>query len=70
MKKEFLNDWLFHYNPYTEIWSAFVREDMIDYFNGKKPSSLLQSSKHSTLVDIIIKGEGEIKKIKKVIINA
>ncbi len=67
MKKEFMNDWLFHYNPYTEVWSAFYRQDMVSYFNGEKPQSLLQSNKHATLLELISKGEGDPKKIKKLI---
>jgi len=67
MEKEFFNDWLFHYNPYSKIWSAFERQDLVPYFNGLNCKTLIQSSKHSTLVDIINKGEGKLAKIKKLI---
>jgi hypothetical protein len=67
MEKEFMNDWLFHYNPYTKIWSAFHRQDMVKYFNGEKTSTIIQSNKQSTLVEIITKSEGDLKKIKKFI---
>jgi hypothetical protein len=32
---EVLYNWLFHYNPYTQVWSAFRREDKEKYFNGE-----------------------------------
>lgn len=32
-----LYDYLFHYNPYTELWTAFKREDKENYFNGDNP---------------------------------
>lgn len=32
---EGIQDYLFHYNPYTGLWSGFKREDSKDYFNGK-----------------------------------
>ena len=63
---EQLYDWLFHYNPYIEHWAAFRREDSTDYFNGKL-LDVLVSKKHETLVEIIIKTEGDPKKIKKLI---
>jgi hypothetical protein len=31
---EHLQQWLFHYNPYTNIWSGFLRKHLQDYFNG------------------------------------
>lgn len=33
---EHFQDYLFHYNPYTEMWAAFKREHSNDYFNGVK----------------------------------
>jgi hypothetical protein len=31
-----LYNWLFHYNPYTEEWNAFHRDDAIAYWNNTK----------------------------------
>ena len=67
MEKEFMNDWLFHYNPYAKVWSAFHREDMVAYFNGAKPESLLQSSKQTTLLELLNKTAGDFRKVKKLI---
>ena len=29
-----LYDYLFHYNQFTDMWSAFTRDQMKAYFNG------------------------------------
>lgn len=60
---EELHNWLFHYNPYTKIWSAFKREDLVAYFNGEN-SKALQATKHSVLVELITLTGGDEKKIK------
>lgn len=61
-----LHDWLFHYNPYKKIWAAIKRDDVAKYFNGEL-ENILTSKKQSTLVDIILKTDGEENKIKKLI---
>lgn len=33
-RPEHFQDYLFHYNPYKEMWAAFKREHSNDYFNG------------------------------------
>jgi|LauGreDrversion4_2_1035121.scaffolds.fasta_scaffold01264_11 hypothetical protein len=64
--KNNLYDWLFHYNHIQNLWTAFKREDSIDYFNGKLVNKIT-SKKHSTLVDIILKTNGDKALIKKMI---
>ena len=34
-KSEHFQDFLFHYNPYRDLWFAFKREDSNGYFNGE-----------------------------------
>jgi hypothetical protein len=63
---EELHNWLFHYNPFTQSWSAFKREQMNDYFNGKLISKdLLRSKSQKTLEELIVSHEGDIKKINE-----
>lgn len=63
---EELHNWLFHYNPYTGLWSAFKREQVSDYFNGKLVTKdLLRSKSQKTLEELIITHEGDIKKINE-----
>ena len=52
---EKLYDYLFHYNPYEELWYAFKRKQYGDYFNGKK-SGLMKNKDFDELTgDILIK---------------
>lgn len=54
--KETMYDWLFHYNPYMEIWSAFKRENKEKYFNGElSEKEVIKSKKILDLVDYINK---------------
>ena len=49
-------DYLFHYNPHTELWSAFKREDKEAYFNGEKPrTEILKAKDIKTLMGFIKK---------------
>ena len=68
INKDSLYDWLFHYSPYTKSWTAFKRDDINKYFNGDL-ENLITSKKHSTLVEIIEKTEGDQTKIKKLLKN-
>ena len=34
-RPEHFHDYVFHYNPYTEMWSAFKRNEYTKYFNGE-----------------------------------
>lgn len=63
---EELQSWLFHYNPYEKIWSAFKREHSSDYFNGIYDNAL-RSKNHRTLEELIITYKGDIKKINKMV---
>lgn len=46
---EGFQDFLFHYNPYTELWAAFKREHSNDYFNGAKDNVVF----HPSIKDLV-----------------
>jgi hypothetical protein len=60
-----LHNWLFHYNPYTESWAAFKRDDLVPYFNGDM-TNVLKSKSQKTLEGLITYHNGDIKKINEV----
>lgn len=64
--KNNLYGWLFHYNYLTKTWAAFKREDVANYFNGNL-EDVLTSKKHSTLVEIITKTNGDKDLIRKML---
>jgi len=47
---EFLQGYMFHYNPYTETWAAFPRQYANDYFNGVDNKHII---KHKNVNDVI-----------------
>lgn len=51
-----VHNWMFHYNPYQKVWSAFKREDKEKYFNGELPKSdMLQSKDVNVLLEFLVK---------------
>jgi hypothetical protein len=63
--KESLYHWMFHYNHYTELWSAFQRKDCTQYFdNPTDPDLIVIKSKDvNTVVNILYKIGGDESKI-------
>ena len=60
-----LYEWVFHYNHYNELWSAFQRKDYVQYFNDPSDPSLIaiKSKEIGTLVGVIRKINGDPDKI-------
>lgn len=47
-------NYLFHYNSYTETWSAYHREDNDSYWNGTTPTKpILRSKNFAELVKLV-----------------
>jgi len=59
-KKEYLHEWLFHYNPYTKLWSGFKREYKNNYFNGVYDTNILSSNSMDKLLQLIREKECHI----------
>jgi hypothetical protein len=51
---EILQDWLFQYNPYTNIWNAFKREHSSEYWNDASSNNVLKSEDINVLLEMII----------------
>ena len=60
--KENLQNWVFTYNPYEDMWIGCKREDYSDLFNGG--NNVIKSQKINTLVELIKKYD-DVKTIKK-----
>ena len=57
-------NYVFHYNHINETWTAIPRDSYAEYWNDRKNKKFLRSSSIKTLIELIQKGEGFIKKIK------
>ena len=60
-----LYEWVFHYNHYNELWSAFQRKDYVHYFNDPSDPNLvvIKSKEIATLIGVIRKIKGDPDKI-------
>lgn len=67
MKK--LEGWVFVYNTYTNKWMASKRDNYYDLFSNISSDKVLKSNNINTLIEIIIKTQGEKTKIKKLLAN-
>ena len=48
-------NYLFHYNSITELWSAFPREQMVNYFNGIDNEKIIKMKNNKDLLTYINK---------------
>lgn len=62
-----LYDFVFHFNPYTGLWSAIHRDDYLQYWSDGSHTRVIRSKSVDTLQEIIIKTGGEISKIEKLL---
>lgn len=54
MKNEHLQQWVFHFNPYTNEWNAFLRIHYVPYFNGMVgDGDLLRASNMGELLKLV-----------------
>jgi len=54
---EQLYDYVFHYNPYEENWSAIPRDKYLDYWSKKNVEGVLKSKNYNTLIAVVLKGK-------------
>ena len=67
MENAILIDWVFHFNPYTKLWAAINRSNYSEYWNDSDSKNIIRSKEINTLVELIIKADGDIKKINKLV---
>lgn len=67
MSKEHLYDWIFHYNHYTEKWSACKRDFISELFSNRTSKNILSSSKIETLIELVSKTGGNHAAIDKLL---
>jgi hypothetical protein len=65
--QSYLYDWVFHYNPYSEMWAAVPREIYNEYFQNYNHSSIIRSSNINTLTELLHKSKGDTAIIEKIV---
>ena len=54
----YLQDWVFHFNSFTEQWAAIPRESYDQYWNDYKNTAVLRSKTLNTLLELLHKAKG------------
>jgi hypothetical protein len=62
----YLEDWVFHFNSFTEQWAAIPRGLYNEYWNDYKNPNILRSKSLDTLLELLHKSKGDTKLIEKI----
>lgn len=52
-------EWLFHFNPHTQLWNAIPRDLQNEYWNNHTLADVLRSKHLNTLLDMIHRTKGD-----------
>ena len=63
----YLEDWVFHFNSFTEQWAAIPRETYTEYWSNHKHPDVLKSKHLNTLLDLLHKTKGNKDFIEDII---
>lgn len=67
MNKQYLGDWVFHYNVFDDTWGAAKRENQQALFNDRNSDKVLKSKDIKVLIELIGKTNGDRQKINKLV---
>lgn len=56
-------NWVFHYNPYLNLWNAIPRHKYQEYWSNLTADEVLKSKDLNVLIEMINRGEDFIKSI-------
>lgn len=70
MEQEYLQDWVFHFNIFTQKWAAIPRELYQQYWSNHGIDGVIRSSSLSTLLDILHKTKGDEGQIQLLLTNS
>ena len=65
VKDEFMHDWTFHFNPYTELWNAIPRNLYNAYWSNYEIKGILRSKDINTLLYLLHRAKGDIDAVHK-----
>ena len=67
MDNQSLYDWVFRFNSMDNSWYAVNREHYNDLYSDLQSKNILKSSSIKTLIEIINKTDGDVKKINSLL---
>jgi len=63
----FMFNWVFHYNPFTELWVAIHRDDYNQYWSKQDCKRCLKSKNISDLKELLYRLKGDSEEVEKII---
>jgi hypothetical protein len=61
----YLEEWVFHFNSFTEEWAAVPRGTYKEYWNQYDHQDVLRSRNLNSLLDLLHKSKGDREVIEK-----
>jgi hypothetical protein len=61
----YLEDWVFHFNSFTNQWAAIPRDSYTEYWSDYKHPNVLKSKHLNTLLDLLHKTKGDAEMIEE-----
>lgn len=65
LKNEYLQNWVFVFNPFTQFWNAVPRQSYNDYWNDYGHTDVIKSSSIFTLLELLHKTLGDKDRLEK-----
>ena len=65
IRDEYLQNWVFHFNPFIEVWYAIPRSKYLEFWQGGKVEGVQKSQALSTLLELLYRTGGDLEKMKK-----
>ena len=62
-----LYHFVFHFNPYTQLWAGIHRDDYLQYWSDGGNPRIIRSKSLSTLQEIILRTGGDLSKIEQLV---
>jgi hypothetical protein len=62
---DYMHDWVFHFNPYTKLWSAIPRDLYNKYWDNHELEGVLRSRDVNTLFDLLHRAKGNVDLINQ-----
>ncbi len=62
---DYLYDWVFHFNIYTDTWAAIPRDKYTDYWSKANLEGVIKSTSFNTLIEILHRTKGDTSQLEK-----
>jgi hypothetical protein len=63
-ESSYMADWVFHYNPYNNLWNAIPRDVYNEYWSNSQHHAILKSKHLNTLLDMLHRTKGDVGMIE------